>query len=128
MFCFSLSFVLDKKNLKFYRCKIVDNSLHHIDTRIIFMVYCNCMLWWLSRLKNVFKDFWRNSILVYRCSRLGTAECSKIGGARKGGFFQKVRFVFQISKSQKKKYSKNLSWAWNLNFPPITVKYYWRKI
>ena len=30
----------------------------------------------------------------------------------KVAFFQKVRFVFQISK---KNYSKSLSWAWNLN-------------
>ena len=45
----------------------------------------------------------------------------------KGVFFQKVRFVFQISKSQKQ-YSKKLSWAWSLNFPPITVKCYWREI
>ena len=29
-----------------------------------------------------------------------------------GGFFQNVRFVFQISQ---KNYSKKLSWAWNLN-------------
>ena len=35
----------------------------------------------------------------------------------KGGFFQKVWCVFQFSK----KYSKLLSWTWNLNFPPITV-------
>ena len=34
----------------------------------------------------------------------------------KGGFFQKVRFVFQISKSPKKNYSKSLSWTWNLKF------------
>ena len=33
----------------------------------------------------------------------------------KVAFFQKVQFVFQISKSQKK-YSKKISWAWNLNF------------
>ena len=46
----------------------------------------------------------------------------------KGDFFQKVRFIFQISKSQKKKYSKKLSWAWNLNFPPITIKCYWWEI
>ena len=45
----------------------------------------------------------------------------------KGGFFQKVRFVFQISKSQKKKFSKKLSWAWNLNFPPITVHCNWQE-
>ena len=31
-------------------------------------------------------------------------------------FFQKVWFVFQISKSPKWKYSKLLSSAWNLNF------------
>ena len=31
----------------------------------------------------------------------------------KGGFFQKVQCVFQISK---KIYSKKLSWTWNLNF------------
>ena len=30
----------------------------------------------------------------------------------KVAFFQKVRFVFQISQ---KNYSKKLSWAWNLN-------------
>jgi hypothetical protein len=39
----------------------------------------------------------------------------------KGGFFRKVRCVFQISKYQKTKYSKSLSWTWNLNFLPITV-------
>ena len=31
-------------------------------------------------------------------------------------FFQKVKFVFQISQSPKK-----LSWAWNLKFPHISV-------
>ena len=36
----------------------------------------------------------------------------------KVAFFQKVRCVFQISKN---KYSKSLSWTWNLNFLPITV-------
>ena len=35
----------------------------------------------------------------------------------KGVFFQKVRFVFQISK---KNYSKSLSWTLNLKFLPIT--------
>ena len=39
----------------------------------------------------------------------------------KVAFFQKVWFIFQISKSPEKKYSKKLSWAWNLNFPPITL-------
>ena len=39
----------------------------------------------------------------------------------KGGFFQKARCVFQISKSPKTKYSKSLSWTWNISFPPITV-------
>ena len=41
----------------------------------------------------------------------------------KGGFFQKVRFVFQISQSPKK-YSIKLSWTWNSKFPPITVLCY----
>ena len=36
----------------------------------------------------------------------------------KGVFFQKVRFVFQISKNN---YSKSLSWTLNLKFPSITV-------
>ena len=36
----------------------------------------------------------------------------------KGVFFQKVRFVFQISQ---KNYSKKISWALNLKFPPISV-------
>ena len=35
----------------------------------------------------------------------------------KGGFFQKVQYVFQTSKPPKK-YSKKPSWTWNLNFPP----------
>ena len=39
-------------------------------------------------------------------------------------FFQKVGFVFQISKSPPKKYSEKLSWTWNLKFPPITVFWY----
>ena len=38
----------------------------------------------------------------------------------KVAFYQKVRFLFQISRSTKKK-SKSLSWTWNLKFPPITV-------
>ena len=33
----------------------------------------------------------------------------------KGVFFQKEWFVFQISKFPKQKYSKLLTWAWNLN-------------
>ena len=47
----------------------------------------------------------------------------------KGGFFSESALkFFQIFKSQKNKYSKKLSWAWNLYFPPITVKCYWREI
>ena len=34
----------------------------------------------------------------------------------KVAFFHKMRFVFQISKSPKKQFSKKLSWTWNLNF------------
>ena len=45
----------------------------------------------------------------------------------KGGFFQKVRWIFFRSPNLKKKYSKKLSWAWNLNFPPITVYCNWRE-
>ena len=36
-------------------------------------------------------------------------------GLLKVAFFQIVQFVLQISKSPKRKYSKSLSWAWNLN-------------
>ena len=39
----------------------------------------------------------------------------------KVALFQKVWHVFQISKSPKNKYSKSLSWIWNLNFLLITV-------
>ena len=42
----------------------------------------------------------------------------------KVAFFQKVGFVFQISKSPPKKYSEKLSWTGNLKFPPITVIWY----
>ena len=35
--------------------------------------------------------------------------------------------VIRFSNLQKK-YSKKLSWAWNLNFRPITVKCFWREI
>ena len=42
---------------------------------------------------------------------LGTYKISHHISITKGGFFQKVRFVFQMSKSQKKKYSKKLSWT-----------------
>ena len=43
----------------------------------------------------------------------------------KVAFYQKLRFIFQISK---KIYSKSLSWTWNLNFPPLTVECYWQDI
>ena len=33
----------------------------------------------------------------------------------KVAFFQKVRFVFQISQSPQKKYCKKVFWTWNLN-------------
>ena len=46
----------------------------------------------------------------------------------KVAFFQKVRFGFLDLQIFKKKYSKKLSWTWNLNFPPIIVKCYWRDI
>ena len=46
----------------------------------------------------------------------------------KGGFFQKVRWNFFRSPNLKKKYSKKLSWAWNLNFPPITLYSYCQEI
>ena len=46
----------------------------------------------------------------------------------KGAFFQKVRWTFFRSPNLKKVYSKKLSWACNSNFPPITVKCYWREI
>ena len=42
----------------------------------------------------------------------------------KGFFFSESAIGFQISK---KKYSKKLSWAWNLKFPPITVLCYGRE-
>ena len=45
----------------------------------------------------------------------------------KSVFFQKVRFGFLNLQISKKKYSKKLSWAWNSNFPPITLYCYWRK-
>ena len=41
----------------------------------------------------------------------------------KGGFFSESTMCFLDLQISKKKYSKNLSWAWNLNFPPITL--YW---
>ena len=56
--------------------------------------------------------------------RLELSLCKKMILSRlvmifaKGGFFQKVRFVFQIFKID---YSKSLSWTWNLKFPPLTV-------
>ena len=40
----------------------------------------------------------------------------------KVAFFQKVQWNFFRSPNLKKKCSKKPSWAWNLNFPPITVK------
>ena len=39
----------------------------------------------------------------------------------KVAFFQKVWFVFQISQFQKEKYSKFLSWPWNLNLLFIVI-------
>ena len=45
----------------------------------------------------------------------------RILGQFKGAFFQKVRFVFQISQSLKTLIPKKLSWAWNLKFPPKSV-------
>ena len=39
----------------------------------------------------------------------------------KVAFFQKVWWNFFRAQISKKKYSKKLSWAWNLNFPPITL-------
>ena len=42
--------------------------------------------------------------------------------AGKGGFFQKVRIVSQMSQSPKwNTYSKKISLTWNLKFPPISV-------
>ena len=58
-------------------------------------------------------------LLKFRYSKMAT----------KGGFFSEsaIRF-FRSPNLKKKKYSKKLSWAWNLNFPPITLYCYWRGI
>ena len=39
----------------------------------------------------------------------------------KGGFFSESAIRFSDLQISKKIYSKKLSWAWNLNFPPITL-------
>ena len=39
----------------------------------------------------------------------------------KGGFFLESSIRFSNLQISKKKYSKKLSWAWNLHFPPITL-------
>ena len=44
------------------------------------------------------------------------------GFAAKGGFFSESPIHFLDLQISKKNYSKKLSWAWNLKFPPITVK------
>ena len=46
----------------------------------------------------------------------------------KGGFFLESEIRFFKSRNLQKKYSKKLSWAWNLNFPPITIYCYWQEI
>ena len=46
----------------------------------------------------------------------------------KVAFFQKLQWIFFRSPNLKKKYSKKLSWAWNLNILPITVKCEWRDL
>ena len=45
----------------------------------------------------------------------------------KVAFFRKCDEIFSDLQISKKKYSKKLSWAWNLNFPPITVYCNWRE-
>ena len=42
----------------------------------------------------------------------------------KGGFFSESAMCFLYLQISKKKYSKKLSWAWNLNFPPKTLYCY----
>ena len=46
-------------------------------------------------------------------------QCGVKGTSTKGVFFFRKCNVF--FKSQRKFFSKKLSWTWNLNFPPITV-------
>ena len=42
----------------------------------------------------------------------------------KGGFFPESAIHFLDLQISKKKYSKKLSWTWNLKFPPKTVLCY----
>ena len=65
--------------------------------------------WWIT-------PFWKNSTYIHTTDSKG------------GSFFQKVWFRFSNLQISKKKCSKKLSWTWNLNFPPITLYCYWRKI
>ena len=84
--------------------------------------------------KLLFRRNWqglRESLLCFLAERCHNALCNAdILGLvwAKGGFFQRVRFIFQIYKSSQWKYSKKPTWAWNLDFSPITVYYYWREI
>ena len=45
----------------------------------------------------------------------------------KGVFFSESAIHFSNLQISKKKYSKKLSWTWNLNFPPITLYCYRQK-
>ena len=60
------------------------------------------MVWKISRKKAINSGINVTAVVVQKCIKVA--------------FIQKVWFVFQISKSPKKIYSKLLSWAWNLNF------------
>ena len=46
----------------------------------------------------------------------------------RGCLFSESGMQFFHCPNLKNKYSKKLSWAWNLNIPPITLYCYWREI
>ena len=58
----------------------------------------------------------------FKASEMGQITVLKVA------FFRKCDSFFKFPNLQEKKYSKKLSWVWNLNFPPITVKGYCQEI
>jgi len=77
------------------------------------LIFHQKLLWNIRSRPNFSTTFWVfRPVMRYVWSKLKLCAQKIL----KVAFFQKVRCVFQISKSPKKNFSKNVSWTWNLNF------------
>ena len=106
-----LTFIHCTVQLLTYSITLGKISLFHYDMiGLIIMILCRSFCFFLGCISN---RGWGDGlrILYNKVDSLNPIPT-------KGGFFSESAICFS---NLQKKYSKKLSWTWNLNFPPITV-------